>query len=776
MIKILFISIFFSFLFYLILFLYKTKIKKEEVDLKLFTKYKLINTILTIFLFFIIYFIITIFLSRLRIISIFNLYICIFILVNLINIKTIKLLPLSINAFKINKKLVSIITLILLIFIEIFIFNSIDYKKDKLEKVEYSFNDIKTMENSFEIFDDYLLISNEDYLCINNINKNVANINLNFNKENVGVAVRILVKNQGDLEYQYSNQYLVNSNKPYTSILKITLNEDIKDIKLLFYIDMGRIEVNELRLNHITLNDEVPLDFNLLRVLSLFLFICLIINLDCLFKKYKLNNTSKIVKLEKIILISGLVIISIYLIQVFINYDHYFIKYPLENVSKSDIYLQTFDAFHKGRLDLDLYVDPKLIELENPYDPINRSGISYYWDHAFYNGKYYCYYGVMPVILVMFPFHFITGDVCNVTFLQELAVIMLVFAILLAILEMLKTFVKKINYPFLYVFLVVAIFTSLSLSNITYKKGTFNEGIYSIPIVYGNLFIMLFLFTTFKAYNSEKKTLFLALGALFICMTIASRPNLIFYVIFTIPFYLSMLFRKVKLKQKIKEFLPFSIILLSGAIVICLYNYLRYDSIIEFGQFYQLTVIDNTSLKITFKSIISSVLHFFSQPFKISNIFPYINFSNYVYSFETHSYIVGNIGILMIPLFYSFFLTFFAIKKKDKIENKLLLPLMIFVIICLCVITYSFAGVCPRYMVDIYPLCTLTSILIIFKILSEVKEKRVEKLLLTIFSFFGLFSSFICFNFIFNSFNGINHADLNGIIFIIKDFFMEYNH
>ena len=40
-------------------------------------------------------------------------------------------------------------------------------------------------------------------------------------------------------------------------------------------------------------------------------------------------------------------------------------------------------------------VDPRLSEMENPYDPQARKelGIYYHWDHAFYNGKYYMYFG-----------------------------------------------------------------------------------------------------------------------------------------------------------------------------------------------------------------------------------------------------------------------------------------------------------------------------------------------------------------------------------------------
>lgn len=53
-------------------------------------------------------------------------------------------------------------------------------------------------------------------------------------------------------------------------------------------------------------------------------------------------------------------------------------------------------------------VDPRLSEMENPYDPQARKelGIYYHWDHAFYNGKYYMYFGIVPVVFCFFHISF----------------------------------------------------------------------------------------------------------------------------------------------------------------------------------------------------------------------------------------------------------------------------------------------------------------------------------------------------------------------------------
>ena len=57
-------------------------------------------------------------------------------------------------------------------------------------------------------------------------------------------------------------------------------------------------------------------------------------------------------------------------------------------------------------------VDPRLSEMENPYDPQARKelGIYYHWDHAFYNGKYYMYFGIVPVVLLFLPYQLLTGN------------------------------------------------------------------------------------------------------------------------------------------------------------------------------------------------------------------------------------------------------------------------------------------------------------------------------------------------------------------------------
>ena len=56
-----------------------------------------------------------------------------------------------------------------------------------------------------------------------------------------------------------------------------------------------------------------------------------------------------------------------------------------------------------------------MLEMDNPYDPELRTqeGVEYHPDHAFYNGKYYMYFGVVPVFLAFLPYRVITGQPLN---------------------------------------------------------------------------------------------------------------------------------------------------------------------------------------------------------------------------------------------------------------------------------------------------------------------------------------------------------------------------
>ena len=70
------------------------------------------------------------------------------------------------------------------------------------------------------------------------------------------------------------------------------------------------------------------------------------------------------------------------------------------------------ESLLEGHLYIDYQdIDPKLLEMENPYDPEARkqAKVDFHWDHAWYNGHYYMYFGIVPVLSVFLPFGSLQG-------------------------------------------------------------------------------------------------------------------------------------------------------------------------------------------------------------------------------------------------------------------------------------------------------------------------------------------------------------------------------
>lgn len=102
-------------------------------------------------------------------------------------------------------------------------------------------------------------------------------------------------------------------------------------------------------------------------------------------------------------------------------------------------YQQLADAFLHGRTWIDAHVPDWLAAMDNPYDDQARgtlgaqTGDPSRWDWAFYHGRYYCYFGPLPALLLFAPFKALTGTdlptAVGCAFLAILACASLIFLI-----------------------------------------------------------------------------------------------------------------------------------------------------------------------------------------------------------------------------------------------------------------------------------------------------------------------------------------------------------
>lgn len=88
---------------------------------------------------------------------------------------------------------------------------------------------------------------------------------------------------------------------------------------------------------------------------------------------------------------------------------------PFFDISQTsgDLYSRSLtDAVLRGRTDLLTDPPTALATLANPYDPAQRAAIpaeDLIWDAAWFNGRYYVSYGIVPVLALYAPFRALTG-------------------------------------------------------------------------------------------------------------------------------------------------------------------------------------------------------------------------------------------------------------------------------------------------------------------------------------------------------------------------------
>lgn len=74
-------------------------------------------------------------------------------------------------------------------------------------------------------------------------------------------------------------------------------------------------------------------------------------------------------------------------------------------------YFELSQALAQGRVALDAVPSEGLAALSNPYDTGLRAagGIDALWDHAYFEGSYYVYFGILPALLFHLPWYLLTG-------------------------------------------------------------------------------------------------------------------------------------------------------------------------------------------------------------------------------------------------------------------------------------------------------------------------------------------------------------------------------
>ena len=682
------------------------------------------------------------------------------------------------DKFSFNKHHALGISFLTIMLLECFVFNAQAYSgnKDVTEYTNFVCEDITSNGN---IESSQITLSNKQCIFINTKHNNYDSIYLSFDNNDMNLYVNIFELRDGSIEYDFKQFALLDPKYDAFGYIALEGMEKVSSLKIEFDIDSSRYLNDESKPNvivtGISFDSYFPMIVNPIRLGGCLLLLVLGFNFKKAFIDNKVKENETIFqRIEKAILFGGIAVFIIFIIQALINNSAYFIKYDelyLGGTSSNNIYYQQFDAYVKGQLHLDVPVDEKLIALTNPYDPKQRYGTTVLWDHVFYNGKYYSYYGHAPIYLVMFPIYWISGYVPSNLFILQLGVLFSIFAILLASLKVIELFVEKVNGPLLILTLVSIVFGSLLLTNNTYEYGGM---IYRIPYAYANGFLFLTIYLFIKGYRANaKRFLYFIFTGLSLVFLVLSRPLEIVYLFLFIPVIIKMIRINKDVKQSVIDYVPAISVVLVGAIFVCVMNAVRFGSIFEFGEHYQLTVNDCRTNKLDIDGVLPALYHFFLQRPEHNKVQHLLTYRQAVENFDIHPYNTYSVGLAFIPITLLILLTPFILRKEDDISFKVFAIGSPLLILFVGFINYCFAGVCPRYLLDLAPWAALTGGLICLKALE--KDNGRYPIVPILLSLVLLTNIGLSLQYHFVEFDGLREGDFYGLYSIFKSIFNHYN-
>lgn len=269
-----------------------------------------------------------------------------------------------------------------------------------------------------------------------------------------------------------------------------------------------------------------------------------------------------------------------------------------EEPGHRDQYEKITESFLNGHLYFDVEVDPALLELENPYDRDARAqaGVESrqwndMWDHAYYDGHYYMYFGVVPVLLLFMPYRLVTGQALTTYHATQIFGAFYIVGIFLLFAYLTKKFFPKM--PLMIYLLLSTAVVGMSMWYCVDFPALYCTAIMSaLCMMIWSLYF--FVRAVFDENITKKTFIFAALGSLLGALAFGCRPTIALGNLLVLPLLFTFICRRkltpVQWCYTALCALPYVVV----AAGLMWYNNARFDNPFEFGQSYQMTVADQT--------------------------------------------------------------------------------------------------------------------------------------------------------------------------------------
>lgn len=444
-------------------------------------------------------------------------------------------------------------------------------------------------------------------------------------------------------------------------------------------------------------------------------------------------------------------------------------------------YHQLAEALSEGRVSIDAGNDEilsALAKMDNAYDYTLRMqtvpNADRVWDICYYNGKFYVYFGIVPVLLFYLPYYLL--------FRGAFPTWLGVFIAACGVVGGTWYLVGKLRSrwfpesPFSW-YLLLSVFMSNGLNLF---PAILHADFYYLPIVMAVCFSLWGTGLVLSAANSWRNenghvALKLAAGALCMALTAGCRPQFLVgsFLIFLI--LVPLVVERTGHEQKWRRlFGRMAAIILPYAIVaagLMYYNFIRFGSVTDFGANYNLTTNDMTRRSLELGRLPDGIFMYLFQFPNLKLSFPFVEitafYSDYLgntvrdWTFGgaiwTHAILLGLLGIAIV---------------KKNLQQKKLLGLTVASIglaLLVVVVDTEMAGILNRYYSDFLWLLMLPAVIILFQLLERWRTTPMANWLLGFILFTGVWTILFELGIAFRG-SGIMNDNVHRY-YIIKSFF-----
>jgi len=461
-------------------------------------------------------------------------------------------------------------------------------------------------------------------------------------------------------------------------------------------INLAYLNCEQVNINEIGVNTKAPFHFSLVR----FLLILGAMGFGLALYKVPQWISFDFTRMEKkkryFFLGAAILFVQLAIWYAIASHNCYFTDYNY----RTNQYPRLTEALANGRFYIDEPVSEALKNLSNPYDRYLRDSVEsdYLWDYAYFEGKYYVYFGIVPALLFYLPYYLIFG-----THIMNYQVAILCLGLMLAgfyllLWKLMNRQQSKIPVPLFYGL-------ALLMVNVIGAGVAYSPDHYTVPILTAMALIVWGAFSIWKAYEASGKSkyVFYFLGALCWALTAGCRPQFLIFSFFLLPIYYA---EWKKNKNSLGKFILITLFL---AIPYCMaaagqmyYNYARFGSVFDFGANYNLTTNDMTHRVWTLDSIFDGLFYYLFCTISLHSSFPYLR--PVMNEYATNGVIIFENtfgGILALcPLFA---LLALPLCKKDfytdKLHGKIHVASLLMGLLVLIADT-EMAGLLYRYQLD----------------------------------------------------------------------------